>query len=423
MTHTVIHAEDIHVEERQRQSFPDKGLDDLADSILRVGLIHAPVLTEDFTLVVGERRLRALALTESMGTYKYAGVEMEYPEIPVHIVPYKDEELLFEIELEENLRRENLTAMEQAQAIAKLHNVRKQEVPTQTIKATAQEVASLQGKEPTARDESIVAEALLVDQFADDPEVQKAAKQSMRKAAKVARKKMELDFLAALQGGTKHESEFFNVYHGDCGSVMEKLEPRSYDILLFDPPYGVGADSFGEQAHALGHQYEDSFDAAAIFLDAVMDKIHLLKDNAHILMFCSPDLFHDWKRYYESRQLQVWPRALIWDKGNGHLPVPERGPRYTYESILFATKGQRTVSKVINDVLRVPPVRDKLHAAEKPAELLRQLMEFVARPGDHILDPCCGSGSIFAGARGLEVYVDGIELDEKYYHVARERAV
>jgi site-specific DNA-methyltransferase (adenine-specific) len=416
-----VDANDIQVKDRQREKFDEKSLSDLADSISRVGLIHAPAVTEANTLVAGERRLRALRiLGERSGSFRYAGVDFKYPQIPVHVLPYKDPKLLYEIELEENLRRENLTPMEQAKAIAKLHKVRSQQVPTQTVKDTAQEVASLAGKTPTANDEVVVAESLLVDEFADDPEVQAAAKTSLRKAAKIARKKMELQFLSALN--TQQTSDFFRVFGGDAGMVMEAFEERVYDILLFDPPYGVDANKFGEQAHALGHQYEDTFDTACLFLDKIMANLRIFKENFHVLMFCSPDLFNDWKMYYENHGFRVWPRPLIWSKGTGHLPVPDRGPRYTYENILFAVRGNRTVAKVTNDVFSVSPPRDKIHAAEKPVELLRQLLEFVSKPGDRILDPCCGSGPIFTAARDMEVFVDGIEIDDKYVHVAKERA-
>jgi DNA modification methylase len=416
-----VDANAIQVKDRQREKFDEKSIEDLADSISRVGLIHAPAITEANTLVAGERRLRALrVLGERSGSFRYAGVDFKYPQIPAHVLPYKDPKLLYEIELEENLRRENLTPMEQAKAIAKLHRVRSQQVPEQTVKDTAVEVATLAGKKPTAHDEVLVAESLLVDEFADDPEVQAASKTSLRKAAKIARKKMELQFLSALN--TKQTSDFFRVFGGDAGMVMEAFEPETYDILLFDPPYGVDANKFGEQAHGLGHQYEDSFDAACLFMDKIMENQRVLKSNAHVLMFCSPDLFNDWKMYYENHGFKVWPRPLIWAKGTGHLPVPERGPRYTYENILFAVRGDRRVASVTSDVFNVAAVRDKIHAAEKPSELLRQLLEFVAKPGDHILDPCCGSGPIFTAARDLEIFVDGIEIEEKYYHVAKERA-
>lgn len=425
MSHTTVHAEDIHVEDRQRKDFKAGPLQDLADSILRVGLIHAPVLRENFTLVVGERRLRALALTESRGAYQYGGVSYEYPEIPVHIVPYSDPKLLFEIELEENLRRVNLTAMEEASAIAKLHSVRLEENPQQTRKQTAAEVAEKQGKELNANDEAKVAEALLVEQFKDDPEVQKAAKVSLRKAAKVAKKKMELEFVHAIEGLTDLPPESMNsMYCGRAEEVMPGFADASFDILLFDPPYGIGADKFGEQAMDLGHQYEDDIMSAGTLIEDILrEGLRILKPDAHVLMFCAYENFTIWSKLYEAIGYTVWPRPIIWFKGNqAHAPVPDYGPRYSYECILFAWRGRRKINQLINDVLSFPAPRDKIHAAEKPSELLAALINFVARPGDRILDPCAGSGSIFAGGRGKEVFITGIELDANYYAIAKERA-
>jgi ParB-like chromosome segregation protein Spo0J len=425
VTHTSIHAEDIHTGERQRKEFKDKELIDLADSILRVGLIHAPVITQDYTLVAGERRLRALAVTESSGKYQYGGEDYEYPEVPVHIVPYNDPKLLFEIELEENLRRVNLTPMEEAQAIAKLHEVRLVEAPAQTMKETAKEVAELKGKEPTARDEERVANAILIEQFKDDPEVIKAGKVSLNKAAKVARKKMEFELLRALTGSSEAPpNSMFTMYAGRAEDVLGGFSPASFDVLLFDPPYGIGADKFGEQAMDLGHQYTDTEEDAASLIHYILAAgQEVLKPDAHVLMFCAFELFPRWKKTYEAFGYSVWPRPLIWSKGQqAHVPVPDYGPRYSYECILFAQRGRRKINQLINDVLHFPPPRDKIHAAEKPAELLAALLDFVAKPGDRVLDPCAGSGSIFIGGRGKEVFITGIEVDANYYAVAKERA-
>lgn len=427
MTHQIIHAEDISYGERQRKEFKEKPLEDLAESILRVGLIHAPVITaSDRTLVAGERRLRALARLENRGPYKYAGTEYEYPQVPVNIVPYDDAQLLFEIELEENLRRVDLTAMEEANAIAALHALRLEDNPAQTRKETAAEITALEGKQETkSADEVRVADAILVDSFKDDPEVQKAAKQSLKRAAKVARKKMELTLLRSLQAGEESTPDsMFAVYPGDCISVMQEFEDASFDVMIFDPPYGVDADKFGEAAHDLGHQYKDDWDSAKTLVsDILAASTRIMKEDAHLLMFCPFETFNYWRQAYAHYGYRVWPRPLIWYKGQqGHAPVPDYGPRYSYECILFATRGTRKIAALINDVISVPAVRDKLHAAEKPAELLGSLIDFTCKPGDRIIDPTCGSGSIFTGARGREVYVTGIELESNSYSVARDRA-
>lgn len=428
MTHKTINAEDIHVPERQRKEFKDGPLLDLAESILRVGLIHAPVITDDNLLVAGERRLRALALLGPTRSYNYGGVEYSYPNVPAHTIPYANERMLFEIELEENLRRVNLTAMEEANAIASLHQLRLEDHPAQTRKDTAQEVVRLEGKKDTARavDEVKVANAILVDQFKDDPEVQKAAKVSLAKAAKLAKKKLEIQLIRALQG-TDDDSKahsMFAVYPGDCIDIMSSWQDSVFDVMLFDPPYGIGANKFGEQAMDLGHQYDDTPEASAILTTAIVKTgRRILKPDAHVLMFCAFELFRFWSDIYEHHGYTVWPRPLIWSKGQqAHAPVPDYGPRYSYECILFASRGSRKISKLINDVISVSAVRDKLHAAEKPAELLGVLLDFACKPGDRIIDPTCGSGSIFTAARDREVYVTGIEIEPNSYAIAKDRA-
>lgn len=423
--HTVIHTDDIIIKDRQRQKFDDRGIQELADSIARVGLIHAPVveLTSN-RLLAGERRIRAMKALNK--PFLYGSEQYEYPTIPVHIIERDNPQLMFEIELEENLRRENLTPMEEAQALARLHNIRTETNPKQTVKDTAKEVSKLRGKEHNENDEKRLADAILVDTFKEDPEVQKAAKQSLRKGAKVARKKMELEFSGMLSRMEQsHTNPLYTVLSGDCREIVPTFETGSFDVLLFDPPYGVSADKFGEQAFSIGHVYDDTWENARDLTNNILyHSQNYLKPNAHVLQFCSLELWWYWTKHYErALGYAVWPRPIIWYKGQqAHVPVPDFGPRYSYECILFAMRGRRQINTLINDVLTFPPPRDKIHAAEKPAELLATLIDFVAGPGTRILDPTVGSGSIFLGGKDKEVFITGIEADPNYYAIAKQRA-
>ncbi len=62
-----------------------------------------------------------------------------------------------------------------------------------------------------------------------------------------------------------------------------------------------------------------------------------------------------------------------------------------------------------------------MHAAQKPVALLRELLSLSFHPGETILDPCCGSGTIFAAAKPLSLRATGIEMDEGSYLLAKER--
>ena len=424
MTHTIIQADDIKVGARQRQEFKEKPLEDLAASFIRVGLIHAPVInSKTMEVIAGERRIRALALVKDY-TIGYGDTTFEYPDIPVHLIERDDPQLIFEIELEENLRRVNLTPMEEAAALAKLHHIRLEVNPAQSRRDTATEVAAMKGKEMKWADEIRVADSLIVEQFKDDPEVQQAAKTSLAKAAKVAKKKMEIDLVRILsKTDTTPANKMFALYPGDAPEVMATFEAEGFDIMIFDPPYGIEAGKFGDQGMDLGHQYEDDPEGSYQLTRAILiEAQRILKPDAHVLMFCAYERLLVWRELYENLGFAVWPRPLIWSKGQqSHVPVPDYGPRYSYECILFAQRGRRKINQLVNDVFPFSPVRDKIHAAEKPSELLAALIDFVAKPGDRILDPCVGSGSIFVGGRGKEVYIVGIEIDPNTYAIAKER--
>lgn len=92
-----------------RKNFDEDSLQELADSIRQVGLIQ-PILVQDrknhFEIIAGERRWRAA---------KLAGLK----EIPVIIRDYTEQEIM-EISLIENIQREDLNPIEEAQAYKRL---------------------------------------------------------------------------------------------------------------------------------------------------------------------------------------------------------------------------------------------------------------------------------------------------------------
>lgn len=92
-----------------RKNFDEDSLQELCDSIKQVGLIQ-PILVQDrkdhYEIIAGERRWRAA---------KMAGLK----EIPVIIRDYSDQEIM-EISLIENIQREDLNPIEEAQAYKRL---------------------------------------------------------------------------------------------------------------------------------------------------------------------------------------------------------------------------------------------------------------------------------------------------------------
>ena len=95
-----------------RQKFDEKSLKELAESIREKGIIQPiTVRTRDkgYELIAGERRLRAA---------KLAGLT----EVPVHVLEIEDDVEMMEMALIENIQRENLNVVEEAEAYAMLNS-------------------------------------------------------------------------------------------------------------------------------------------------------------------------------------------------------------------------------------------------------------------------------------------------------------
>ena len=113
--------------EQPRKNFDEDALQELADSIKQFGLIQ-PILVQDrkdhYEIIAGERRWRAA---------KIAGLK----EVPVIIRDLTEQEIV-EISLIENIQRENLNPIEEAQAFKKLlteFNLKQDEVAERVSKS------------------------------------------------------------------------------------------------------------------------------------------------------------------------------------------------------------------------------------------------------------------------------------------------
>ena len=393
---------------RQRREFPQESMNDLAESIRVHGLFHPVVVAPEdgrYRLVAGERRFRAVTSMSELGISFTCGTNTcPAGDIPVTLLAELDPLTLREIELEENTIRVDLTWQERAKAIADLDALRKEQKPGHTTSDTAREIFGYAGQ-----GQKTVREAIMLTDEMADPDIAKAKSQA--EAVKILTKKKEAKHRAVLAAGITLTSSSHTLLEGDSRELLRSVASDQFDCIITDPPYGISADQFGSMA-STEHTYEDS---PAYALDCygslATEGFRIARASAHLYCFLSIEHFPTISFLFESAGWSVWPRPLIWSKGNGMLPRPEHGPRYTYEAILFASKGDRPTLRVAPDVINIPPQSDKIHAAEKPAALLVDLLSRSCNPGDRIIDPFAGSGSVFLAARELKLLATGVELD------------
>lgn len=415
---------------RQRRFFDPAKMHEFADAIAERELFHPIVLRivgEDYVLVAGERRLRAVTDLAELGT----GIKHDGEAVPLGCIPYTllselDELAAEEAELEENIHREDLSWQERAAACARIAALRTKQAIARgeaapTTAAIALEVrGSAEGvNQETTRREIIVARHL------DNPAV-KAAK-SVDEAFKILRKeeaKEKSRELGASVGRT-FTANAHTLLNEDSIAWAGKQAGGQFDVILTDPPYGMGADEFGDSggiaagAHAYVDDYETFMRAATAI---AFDGFNLAKEQAHLYCFCDPDNFSQLKALCTEAGWNVFRTPLIWYKRHGaRAPWPEQGPQRKYEMILYAVKGKRPVLRMAGDVLDFPADDQLGHAAQKPVALFQELLSRSCLPGNSVLDLFCGTGPIFGAAHALKVRATGIELDTAHYGIAVKR--
>ena len=72
-------------------------------------------------------------------------------------------------------------------------------------------------------------------------------------------------------------------------------------------------------------------------------------------------------------------------------------------------------------ILRINNESHKVHPTQKPIELLEYLIRTYSKEGDTVLDNCMGSGSTGVACKNLNRVFIGIEKEEKYFEIAKER--
>ena len=61
----------------------------------------------------------------------------------------------------------------------------------------------------------------------------------------------------------------------------------------------------------------------------------------------------------------------------------------------------------------------KIHPAQKPVKILKNLIELFTDEGDVVIDPCCGSGSTLRAAMELNRNSYGFEISKDFYQKAK----
>lgn len=240
-----------------------------------------------------------------------------------------------------------------------------------------------------------------------------------------------------------NNNEEYKLYNGDCLAVMNKLIEQGVkvDAVICDPPYGTTACVWD----------------TVIPFDEMWDSINkLIKSNGAIVLFGNEPFSsklrlsniknyrYDWiwektrpQRFVQAKKMPLSYSEYIhifYNKLPTYNPQMRKGKPYIKKHV-HSTKGvvygveKRNGTTTINEGTRYPSNiikfsnsnKNSLHPTQKPVDLLEYLIRTYTNEGDLVLDFTMGSGSTGVACINTNRKFIGIEIDEKYFNIAKDR--
>ena len=225
---------------------------------------------------------------------------------------------------------------------------------------------------------------------------------------------------------------------GDCLEKMKDIEDKSIDMILCDLPYGTTACKWD----------------VIIPFDKLWEQYNrIIKDNGAITLFGS----EPFSSALRMSNIKNYRYDWIWEKEQGaNFMLCKYQPYKVHEIIsVFSKKrhtyipqmtkgkpyisGKGTSGEITNNVVKkqtknngvryprsiqkfnTDKSKGSLHPTQKPVALLEYLIKTYTKEGEVVLDNCMGSGSTGVACINTGRRFIGIEKEENYFNIAKER--
>ena len=398
--------------ERIRQDLDPDGIRDLAESIQTVGLLNPIIVRKDGRLLAGRRRLAAL-------------FHLQRTEAPVRFWEDLDEVTQLVVELDENRKRKQLTWIEEVTALQRIHALKSKESLHWTLGETAAMVGVSTSK---------LSEDLLLASMSENTRVKE--RPTRTGALLIAKRERELELVREIakrrtdsippSTGLPHESVAGGtLYKGDCRELLKTMRDNSVDLIVTDPPWGVGFQSATQWAKSYSPTYDDSWgNIQALLKDTLPHWFRVLKEGCHFYTFFGASDLGWWIEALTGVGFMVRARPLVWFKAS----QPAITDLYTafqpvYETLLWGWKPgegdyRRFFEKPTAEAYAIPRAKGEWHVNEKPVEFLERYIEASSVQNELVFDPFLGGGSTALAAFQLNRTFIGCELAEGAYQMA-----
>lgn len=423
--------EQIYVDrkERQRRELDTTGL---KDSIAARGVLN-PIIVERAAgpgglhkLVAGERRYKACQ-------------ELGLPDVPVRFADTLSPIESQIIELEENIKRKDLSWQDEVLATERIHGLYKQLFPDWTQEKTAESIGTVKSNV------SMYLKVAAVIATGDALSERVAAAPGHRDAYNIIKKREDREHAALIDRlhhnipleigpeeddesapvpmrdqhdfNTSDDNPAKNILLEDFVQWAPRYNGAAFNFIHCDFPYGInvfGGPQSGREHH---ETYKDEREIHFKLLETLLVNFdRIASQSVHVMYWFSIQHLDRIRSMVMEIQpdLIIWTHPLIWMKSDqsGIASDPQHAPRHVYETALLMTRGRRKIAQLMTDGYHSPPIRDE-HVHAKPEPMLKHFFTMFVDHTTAMLDPTCGSASSIRAAEALGAHSAlGMDVDE-----------
>jgi DNA modification methylase len=435
---TTIDIDLIDTTERMRKDYGK--INELAASIKEFGLIQPIVLTletdhERFKakLLAGGRRLAAL---KGLG---YKVLAHNLPERPGQFIWSHEQDTynLRSIELEENLRRKELTWQEEVEGkrlllelMQQKHGVPKVGQPLSndatrggfgTVK-----LAAMLGETPrqTAKDLKVAAMMKVAPHLAKAP-TKESAYRTLHTLVQVGQMQIAGQAAAKAQAASGVvKPVLWTLYEGDFKQNVHQILDASVDLVYTDLPFGVGLTSQSNHSNGVVG-YDDTRKGIVDALPELLQQSHrVLRVNRYAVFFFGFNYYTELCRELEGTGFEYNPVPVIWYRRVGSCENPNSRYANAYDPAIVAWKGTPMFMRPGQlNVVEIPALAagTKLQIAQQPEALPLKFIEDMTAPGALVVDFCAGSGTTGVAAVKAKRRVVMFEREEAACQIIKAR--
>ncbi len=245
----------------------------------------------------------------------------------------------------------------------------------------------------------------------------------------------------AMQPNEERSVELWTyLMQGDCLEKMKEIPDNYVDMIMCDLPYGTTACAW---------------DVVIPLPELWAAYNRIGRDNTPFVLTAS----QPFTSALVSSNFRAFKYGWVWEKEQGtgfanakKMPLKShedvcvfyrRPPQYVPQGLVPCVRhrhhGTEDVGRALGknglhgkdftqewgnypkSVIRFPRDQNKMHPTQKPVALMEYLIKTYTNPGDIVLDNCMGSGTTGVACVNTGRNFIGIEKDEKYFAIAKER--